>query len=147
MEPELRKMEAFDILQISEMERRYFSQPWSAESLQKAASDSNYVIYVCSENGNILGYCGLLCMGPEADIVFVCTEEKARRRGIAKMLLSACMEEGKQRGVGDVFLEVREGNTPARTLYQSFGFCETGIRKNYYDQPKENAVLMHDVLS
>ena len=135
--------ETADIAAIAALEQSCFTDPWSEKSLLDAWKDANYILLVCKEEDVVLGYCGLLCMGPEADLVFICTAPKARRRGIAELLLKSLAEEGKKNGVSDVFLEVREGNAPARALYQKFGFEENGLRKNYYDKPKENAVLMH----
>jgi len=140
---EISRMTIDDIPKIAEMERTYFSQPWSEHTLSEAFADEKYLIFVCKEEEKVLGYCGLLCMGPEADIVFVCTEASARRRGIGESLMNACITEGKSCGVTDVFLEVRESNAPARAMYRKIGFEETGIRKNYYELPKENAVIMH----
>jgi len=61
---------------------------------------------------------------------------------VATEMLTALMEEGRSRGVVEFFLEVRESNTPARGLYTKLGFEEIGLRKNYYEEPREHAVLM-----
>lgn len=138
----INKMCPEDIKTVALFEKNYFSQPWSEASLTMALENSNYLLFVYKEQREILGYCGLLCMGVEAELVFVCVREDARRKGIAGQMLGACMEAGKQRGVEDVFLEVRVRNHPARCLYKKLGFEEVGCRKDYYEKPKEDAVLM-----
>lgn len=131
-----------DIVPVARLEEKYFSRPWSEKSLTEAFSDEKYRLYTVYLGERLAGYCGLLVTAPEAEVVFICTDEEFRRRGVARLLLTTALECAKEEGITDVFLEVREGNMPARTLYRGFGFQETGLRKNYYDEPKENAVLM-----
>lgn len=131
-----------DIALVAKLEEKYFSRPWSEKSLTDAFSDPKYRLYAAFFEDVLAGYCGLLMTAPEAEIVFICTGEAFRRKGVARLLLETALGRAKEEGITDVFLEVREGNVPARALYRGLGFTETGLRKNYYDEPKENAVLM-----
>ena len=135
-------MKACDIPMIAELERRYFPEPWSEASLRDVFSDSNYLVYVCREGDRVIGYCGLLCTPPEGEIVFICTEEAYRRQGVGDTLLKRVLSEGKKKDITKVFLEVRQSNLPAQRLYEKYGFTAFGLRKNYYRNPLEHAVLM-----
>ena len=135
-----------DVAAVAALEAENFSRPWSYDAFLKTLSDENYIVMIAKERDALLGYCVLLCTGEEADITNVCTAPEARGRGVATGMLTALMEEGKSRGVAAFFLEVRESNTPARTLYTKLGFEEIGLRKNYYEEPREHAVLMKYML-
>lgn len=141
----IRPMKEEDAARVAAMDAENFSDPWSFEAFQKIYFDKNYIVLISEEEGIILGYCVLLCAGTQADITKVCTAARERRKGIAAALLSALFEEGKERKTEEYFLEVREGNTAARALYKKMGFEEIGTRKNYYEKPRENAVLMKRV--
>lgn len=78
----------------------------------------------------------------QAELLRVAVRPEERARGLAKLLLRNCFEELRRRGVRDCFLEVREGNWPARKLYTSLGFSVAGIRRDYYRDPNEDAVVM-----
>lgn len=131
-----------DVTAVAALEAENFSRPWSYDAFYKTLSDENYIVIIAKETDALLGYCVLLCTGEEADITNVCTALAARGKGVATKMLTALMAEGKSRGVTEFFLEVRESNTPARSLYTKLGFEEIGLRKNYYEEPKEHAVLM-----
>lgn len=131
-----------DVAAVAALEAENFSRPWSYDAFLKTLSDENYIVIIAKEKDALLGYCVLLCTGEEADITNVCTAPKARGKGVATGMLTALMEAGKSRGVTEFFLEVRESNAPARSLYTKLGFEEIGLRKNYYEEPKEHAVLM-----
>lgn len=131
-----------DVAAVAALEGENFSRPWSYDAFLKTLSDENYIVIIAKDTDALLGYCVLLCTGEEADITNVCTAPMARGKGVATGMMTALMEAGKSRGVTEFFLEVREGNTPARNLYTKLGFEEIGLRKNYYEEPREHAVLM-----
>ncbi|MBQ9768360.1 MAG: ribosomal protein S18-alanine N-acetyltransferase [Lachnospiraceae bacterium] len=142
MSVEILRMTEADVAAVAALEKDNFSRPWSYDAFYKTLSDDNYIVLLAKEAETLLGYCVLLCTGEEADITNVCTRSEARGKGVATALMTELLEQGKKRGVAEYFLEVREGNTPARGLYQKMGFEEIGMRKNYYEEPKEHAVLM-----
>jgi len=131
-----------DVAAVAVLEAENFSRPWSYDAFYKTLSDENYIVIIAKEADALLGYCVLLCTGEEADITNVCTAPATRGKGVATEMLTAIMEVGYARGVTEFFLEVRESNTPARSLYTKLGFEEIGLRKNYYEEPREHAVLM-----
>ena len=138
----IRQMTEEDLAAVAALEAENFSRPWSYDAFFKTLSDENYIVIIAKETDALLGYCVLLCTGEEADITNVCTAPEARGKGVATDMLAALMDAGRARGVTEFFLEVRESNVPARRLYTKLGFEEIGLRKNYYEEPREHAVLM-----
>lgn len=142
----IKQMTEEDVVAVAVLEGENFSRPWSYDAFLKTLSDENYIVIIAKEADALLGYCVLLCTGEEGDITNVCTAPTARGKGVATKMLTALMDTGRSRGVAEFFLEVRESNTPARSLYTKLGFEEIGLRKNYYEEPKEHAVLMKYVM-
>ncbi len=142
MEYEIRKMAPQDVPQAAALEAQIFSQPWSEKGfLDTLRSQDSLYLTVWSE-GNLLAYCGLLQSFETADIMNVAVREECRRRGIAYAMLTELMKRGRQRGIERYTLEVRAGNTAARELYARLGFEPAGIRKNFYEKPREDAVIL-----
>lgn len=154
----IREMNFDDIAEIAEIEKLYSETPWDANGLLTYLLRDDTIFLVADsldfvpEEGeapedyydtpHLLGYAGLLMVPYEADILNITVRPEARRQGIATQLLGKIGELSEPRGVTVIHLEVRESNTPARTLYEKLGFTVDGIRKNYYERPRENAVLM-----
>ncbi|MCR5134526.1 MAG: ribosomal protein S18-alanine N-acetyltransferase [Clostridiales bacterium] len=100
--------------------------------------------YAAEKNSSVLsvhGY-GLLRCFDDAEIIMIATDPARRREGIGKLLLGDLIEEARRRKAGCIFLEVRETNFPARAMYRGAGFTEEGVRRGYYHDPPENAVIM-----
>ena len=130
------------IPQIAALERACFSRPWSEESLQSELwNDSAVIIVAEGEDGTVLGYAGLQTVLDEGYINNVAVDEKFRRQGVADELIAAFVRFGQAK-LAFLTLEVRASNAPAIALYAKHGFVEVGRRKNYYEAPKEDAVLM-----
>ena len=142
----VRHMKLEDCEQVAVIEAESFSIPWSLKAFQDTIQLENYRYFVAEQNGEIVGYCGFVFVLDEAEIPNVCVKASARRQGIGKQMLNFLQEEAKKLGINILYLEVRESNQTARKLYTSFGFEEDGIRKDFYELPKENAVLMHKSL-
>ena len=139
----VRRMKLEDCEQVAVIEAESFSMPWSLQAFQDTIEMKNYRYFVAEQNGEILGYCGFIFVLDEAEIPNVCVKLSARQQGIGKQMLTVLEEEAKGLGITVLYLEVRESNQAARKLYTSLGFEEDGIRRDFYELPKENAVLMH----
>ena len=138
----VREMTEEDLVQVVEIEKEIFSQPWSKEGFLGSLKEKS-TLYLCVEiDGKIAGYCGLLQVLDEADITNVAVASEFRRQGIARQMLQELLRRGLGRGIKNFTLEVRESNLSAQKLYEQLGFENCGIRKNFYDFPKENAVIM-----
>ena len=100
----------------------------------KAAANSN-------ENAQTAGFALLRCFD-DAELIRIAVAPKYRRLGYGRKLMDALIKEAADRGIGNIFLEVRRGNAAAIRLYESAGFEQTGVRKDYYHAPKEDALIM-----
>ena len=129
--------------QIEAIERQCFSCPWTLEQLRSQLSDDRHVFLAAvAENGAVLGYVGMMFVLDEGYISNVAVAPAFRRQGVADALISALMTRAEELKMAFVTLEVRAGNEPAKALYAKHGFVPVGRRKNYYDLPKEDAILM-----
>ena len=142
MDMQLRDMAAADLFKVADLERRLFSDPWSIDSFKGALRSQNQVFLVCDDDGTIAGYCGMLMVPGEGQILNVAVDENYRRRGLATEMLNAMIDIGTTNEIFLYTLEVRENNEPALALYKSVGFVPTGRRKGYYKNPEEDAILM-----
>ena len=143
---QIRPMTIKDCEQVAIIEAASFSVPWSLRAFTETVQKENFRYFVAEEDGEILGYCGFLFVLDEAEIPNVCVKESARNRGVGRKMMTVLEEEAKKLGMAVLYLEVRESNAPARTLYKNLGFEENGIRKNFYEHPVEHAVLMSKTL-
>ena len=129
--------------QIEAIERQCFSCPWTLEQLRSQLSDDRHVFLAAvAESGAVLGYVGMMFVLDEGYISNVAVAPDFRRQGVADALIAALMRRAEERRLAFVTLEVRAGNEPAKALYSKHGFVPVGRRKNYYDLPKEDAILM-----
>lgn len=144
MEYQIRALEKKDLLQTVAMEQQIFSEPWSLASFEDTLKrkENIYIVAEAENNGSILGYCGLWGIAPEGYICNVAVAPEYRRQQIGKAMLTALLEKGKKAGLTAFTLEVRKSNQPAISLYQKLGFEAAGIRKNFYNYPKEDAIIM-----
>lgn len=134
---------AAHIPQIEALERQCFSMPWTAELLQSQMKGSQHeFIAAVSPEGNVLGYVGMMYVLDEGYISNVAVSPEHRRQGIADALIDRLCKICEGLSLSFVTLEVRAGNAPAITLYEKHGFRRVGLRKNYYERPKEDALLM-----
>lgn len=143
---QIRAMTRNDCEQVAAIESASFSMPWSLKAFTDTVEKENFRYFVAEEAGEILGYCGFLFVLDEAEIPNVCVKATARNQGIGKQMMNVLVSEAAKLGIATLFLEVRESNTAARKLYESLGFAEDGLRKNFYEQPVENAILMSKTL-
>lgn len=130
------------IPQIEEIERECFSRPWTAEQLKSQMRDAQHEFIAVVDGGRVLGYVGLMYVLDEGYISNVAVHPDARRQGIGDALIDALAAKAAELELAFLTLEVRESNAPAIALYAKHGFHPVGKRKNYYDAPKEDAVLM-----
>ena len=142
MDMQLRDMAAADLFKVADLERRLFSDPWSIDSFRGALRSQNQVFLVCDDDGTIAGYCGMLMVPGEGQILNVAVDENYRRQGLATEMMNAMVDIGTTNEIFLYTLEVRESNAPALALYKSVGFVPTGRRKGYYKNPEEDAILM-----
>ncbi len=139
----IRRMSREDVPAAAALERECFSEPWSENAYLSALANEN-ALYLVAENmdGSIAGMCGLLDILGEGDISNVAVREDFRKKGIAERMLSELLRQGKERGITAFTLEVRASNEAAIRLYEKFGFTCEGRRKNFYEKPREDALIL-----
>ena len=136
-------MTADHLDQVAEIEQICFSDPWSRRMLSEhLENECAATLVALSENGTVLGYAGLLVVLDEGYITNVAVRPEYRRQGIAGELLQVFHRFAEGNKMAFLTLEVRDSNASARALYTKHGFKEVGVRKNYYDHPKEDAIIM-----
>ena len=138
----IRQMQQEDLQKVSDLENACFSMPWLYHDFETALQKDYYIFIVAEENGEIIGQAGLIQSLDEADLTNVAVATAYRNQKIASQMLEYLLQLGFAKGIRAFTLEVRESNTAALALYEKFGFVKEGIRKDFYDKPKENAVIM-----
>lgn len=108
---------------------------------------SDHKVFAVLRNEKVAGFLILSTVLDESEILEVAVSENLRRCGLASELMCEIFDWCEKNGIEQIFLEVRESNVPAANCYEKFGFMKTGVRKNYYRNPSENAVLMSKKLS
>ena len=135
-------MDRSHISQIAALEKECFSDPWSEAALEEELYNPQASFIVAEDGeGGVLGYAGLHVILDEGYIANVAVEEAARRHGVASALMDVYCRFG-QAHLAFLTLEVRASNTSAIQLYLKHGFEEVGRRKNFYSNPKEDAIIM-----
>ena len=143
----IQKMEQGDCEAVWEVEKRCFSTPWSLESIKEALQYETHQFLIAKAGEKIVGYMGMIQTFEEADVTNVAVLSEYQHQGIGQALVKESLKRAKEAGIKTVFLEVRESNSPAIHLYEKFHFVPISIRKNYYKNPLEHAVIMSVDLS
>lgn len=138
----VREMTPADLEQVWEIEKELFSVPWTKEGFLTYLLKPEALFLVAEEKEEILGYCGILMVLDEGDITNVAVKPSRQREGVGRLLLQSLILLTGERGIHQIHLEVRQSNAKALRLYEREGFIRDGLRKNYYTDPTENAILM-----
>ena len=128
--------------ELLRIERETFADPWSEHMLKSGINDQAVLFPVAIAGDRLLGFAVLQCIGPEAELQNIAVDPAAKRRGIGRALLTHLIAEGERGGVEVFHLEVRASNDAAIALYRSLGFQSVGLRRNYYVNPMEDALLL-----
>lgn len=139
----IRRASATDAAQIAKVEARCFALPWSEEAiLQDMTRNPRAMYFVADADGVIAGYVSLWKILDEGQINNVAVLPEYRRQHIAQAMIDVMLRVTEEAGVASHTLEVRAHNAAAKALYAGFGFCEEGLRKGYYEDNGEDAVIM-----
>lgn len=134
-------MDKSTALMAAELEALCFSSPWPKESFINILSNNNALYLVAMSGSKLVGYVGIFDLIDEFSVINIATHPDHRHKGIARLLLAEIHKRAVEKACPLITLEVRESNTVARSLYESFGYTEFGKIKNYYSDPKEDAIL------
>lgn len=128
--------------QIAQIEAECFSDPWSESSIRSQLTGPNHVFLAALDGERVIGYVGLMYVLDEGYIANVAVTGSYRRQHVADALIQELIRRGEQLQLRFLTLEVRVSNAPAQSLYQKYGFEPVGLRKKYYEKPREDALLM-----
>lgn len=135
-------MTTADCKAAAELEKIIFSQPWSEQGFLNAIAMEQNIFLIAEEAEEIYGYIGMYQALDEGEITNVAVKPNKRNAGIGRNLVQEAVEQAKKQGISQIVLEVRVSNTSAIHLYEKCGFAKCGIRKGFYDFPKEDAYIM-----
>ncbi len=140
----IREMNLDDVDRVCVLEEMVFSMPWHKESFIEMIENKD-ALYLVADDGNagVIGCCGVRSIVGEGDISNVVVHPDFRKKGIAYDMLTQLLSRGeKDFGIKEFTLEVRLSNMSAIHLYEKLGFVSEGIRKNFYEEPVEDALIM-----
>lgn len=129
---------------VYNLSKECFAIPWTLDSITNELNNplAKYIIAEDLETNEIIGFVGVWIVAGEGDITNIAVNPKYRKHGVASNLLLNLLDICKSLNCNDITLEVRESNIPAQNLYKKFDFKEEGIRKGYYSDNGENAIIM-----
>ena len=132
-----------DIPSLAEIEREEFSIPFKEKDFYDIFDSEISNVLVAKRGGVVLGYVSFTVIIDECQIINFATKNEFKRQGVGKRVMEALLEHCEGLGVTKYFLEVRESNAGAISLYEKYGFVPVGVSKNHFSAPRENALLMN----
>lgn len=131
-----------DAIAVADLEKKIFPDSWTATGVKETLAQNNTLILGAWEDERLIGYVIVYFVPDEGEIARIAVEEQRRRQGVAGHLMLGLEDFCEEHKIARLKLEVRESNETAIAFYKDHGFTEDGIRKGYYADPKEDAVLM-----
>lgn len=138
----IRKMREEDIVEVAKLEKDIFPDPWSERAIRETLGQTQTMLLSALDDGRLIGYLILYYVLEDGEIARIAVDPEWRRKGVASRLLKELALICADNGVNKLLLDVRESNDSARAFYERQGFVQDGIRKNYYANPTEHAILM-----
>ena len=139
---EIRLMTSDHVSQVAQLEKLCFRDPWSENSVASELNNPLSLWLVAVEGEKVAGYVGSQSVMGESDMMNVAVHPDFRRQGIGERLILELIDQLENRGNHSLTLEVRASNVSAIALYRKLGFVQVGLRKNYYRNPKEDALIL-----
>ena len=147
-QPTVRRMRLSDVADVAAIEARVFSTPWEASTFQSLLERPSAELRVLDDaEAGVVGYAVVWCILDQGEVANIALAPGHRGRGLGARLLDAMLGVARKRGVKSMYLEVRVSNDAARALYERFGFHRVGTRQDYYEAPREDALVMMKRLS
>jgi len=138
----LREMQRADLNKVLEIERASFEQPYTREIFEQELKIKVANLWVATHRKNILGYIDFWVVADEVELISIAVHPQFKRMGVGDLLLGEMLRHVEALGSAFVYLDVRESNLPAQKLYSKFGFTKVGVRRRYYSDNQEDAIIM-----
>ena len=135
-------MQLSDANEIARLEEEAFSDAWTEKGILDTFHQQQAFVVVGEMDDKVVGYCIMYYVLDEGEIARIAVDDNCKRQGVGRAILNQVECICKEKGITRILLDVRESNGAARAFYRNYGFVEDGIRKNFYEMPKEHAVLM-----
>lgn len=140
---DVRRMRLADVDSVISIESETFSSPWQRETFSSLLDRPTVELLVLESAAvGVIGYAVLWCVLEQGELANVALSSSWRGRGLGRYFIGRVLDVARERGVSEIFLEVRASNERASEIYRRFGFTEVGLRRGYYDAPKEDARIM-----
>ncbi len=139
---EIKVLGAEHLEDVLKIEEECFSKPWSENSVKELLLSEKAELLGAFDGGRLIGYSCLEWVLDEGSLTNIAVSDEYRKMGVGSQLMAALMKSAEEKELAFVTLEVRVSNLPAVNLYRKFGFLDVGTRRNYYDAPREDALLM-----
>lgn len=138
----VREMTDREVCFVAEIEGECFSDPWSLESIKQGLKQEFDTYLILEEEGKLCGCCIFRIIAGEGELLRIAILPEYRGRGLSKKLMDSMVGYSRKKGAKALSLEVRRSNEKARNLYESYGFLVESVRKDYYRNPTEDALIM-----
>lgn len=142
----IRGMRSIDLSDVMDIEFDSYSMPWGEATFRGLLRRVDADLLVAESAGTLVGYAAAWFVVDQGELGNVAVARSWRRRGIGARLVDAVIARAAERGVRELFLEVRPSNVTAQRLYERFGFEPVGRRRNYYVAPSEDAIVMRRLI-
>lgn len=140
-EVQIATLQPKDIPALRALEVECFPDAWSEKLLEDLLTSSWDKTWVLKEDGMVRGYCNFRVIAGEGELMRIAVHGACRGRGYGRLLMEQLLKEAEKEKVGDITLEVRASNAPAIALYEAYGFRKEAVRKKYYSEPVEDALI------
>lgn len=138
----IKRLRREDVADVAELERKIFSDAWSERAILETLDQKQTMLLAAYEDKKMIGYVILYYVLEDGEIARIAVADGYRRQGVATLMLREMVILCRDIGVSKILLDVRESNAAAYAFYERRGFVRDGIRKNFYSDPVENAILM-----
>ncbi|MCG6956889.1 MAG: ribosomal protein S18-alanine N-acetyltransferase [Gemmatimonadetes bacterium] len=138
-----RRMVMDDVPRVASIEAEAFTSPWKADTFATLLQRPGAELWVLDDpEVGVVAYAVVWCILDQGELANIAVASSHRGRGLGRRLLGLVLDAARDRGVKSIYLEVRSTNIRAADLYRAFGFERIGVRRDYYDNPIEDAILM-----
>ena len=136
-----------DLGSVLEIERKSFEQPYSREILAQELKIKAAYLRVATHRKKIIGYIDFWLVHDEMELISIAVDPEFKRRGVGEALMQEMLRFAHVNGAKSIYLDVRRSNVAAQTLYEKFGFFKVGVRRRYYSDNQEDAIMMKKSLA